>query len=307
LERGGSRKPLKKANPLARLLDDLRSRRTIDREAAVARLRVLGSRAVPHLAALIESTPDAQTRRAALQALDGIDDPRAIDPAAAAIEDTDVDVAGAAIGVLRGWVTRESGTRVLDALTGVALDRSRDARVRLAALDALSELPRDLVQPILEHAPADSPRTVDDPGAVREWVAAHGEQAPLSELHDAVVRAHDRERADPSARRKQDWLVARGAAHAALARRGSRVALYDLRETFERTTSPLPLDFLTAITLVGDASCLEPLAQAWASSPGEAWWRERLESAAADIVHRTRLSGRSAVVKRIRSKWTGFL
>ena len=39
----------------------------------------------------------------------------------------------------------------------------------------------------------------------------------------------------------------RGALHQALALRGSRVALYDLRETIERPPAPLPSSFLAAL------------------------------------------------------------
>ena len=100
----------------------------------------------------------------------------------------------------------------------------------------------------------------------------------------------------------------RGALHLALARRGSRVALYDLRESFDAAQEPLPLDFLTAVIAIGDATCLEPMARAWAAaSAQETWWRERLADAAADIMHRTRLSGRSALVKRLRAKFPQFL
>ena len=56
------------------------------------------------------------------------------------------------------------------------------------------------------------------------------QDAPLSELHEFIVRARDAEKQDPSPRRRQEWQVTRAAAHAVLARRGSRVALYDLRE-----------------------------------------------------------------------------
>jgi hypothetical protein len=79
-----------------------------------------------------------------------------------------------------------------------------------------------------------------------------------------------------------------------------------LSRGWESATAPLPLDFLAAVTAVGDASCLEPMAHAWAAAPGETWWRERLESAAETIVHRTRLSGRSALLKRVRTRWPGF-
>ena len=213
----------------------------------------------------------------------------------------------AAIAVLRGWLTREPGTRALEALTAVAVDPAQEARTRRAALDALSDLPQDLVQPILDQQPAIPPVAVDDPAAARQWVSARGGQAPLSELHDALVRMREREAGERSESRKQEWLAARGAAHAALAARRSRIALYDLKEAFDTARRPLPLDFLTAIAAIGDASCLEPLARAWAASPQDAWWRQQVAAAAADIVDRTRLSGRSAVMKRLRAKWAGFI
>ncbi len=252
------------------------------------------------------SPPSA--RAAALKALEGIDDPRAVDLALGALADADAEVAGSAIGVLRSWVTREDGTRVMDALTAIALDTKRPPPLRRGALAALSDLPRDLIQPVRDQAASSlGTDTPADPASAREWLAEH-QDAPLSELHEFIVRARDAGKQDPSARRRQEWLAARAAAHAVLARRGSRVALYDLREAFDASAGPLPLDFLAAVTMVGDASCLEPMARAWAASPvEEAWWRDRLADGAADIMHRTRLSGRSNVVKRIRGKWTGFL
>lgn len=278
------------------------------REAAVARLRIIGTRALPQLDTLVRSDAPADARAAALEALEGSQEPRAADLALGALDDTDTNVAVAAIGVLRTWITREARPTVLDALTGVALDPARTDVVRLAALDALSELPRDLVQPVLQQAARDAlaAGAVDDPIAAREWLAAHPD-ASLSELHALVARIREHERREPAARVIQDWVVTRGAVHAALARRGSRVALYDLRESFDAAQSPLPLDFLTAATAVGDASCLEPLARAWAASPREAWWRTRLSEAAADILRKEKLTGRSAVAKRLRTKYPGFL
>jgi hypothetical protein len=198
---------------------------------------------------------------------------------------------------------------VLDALTSLSLDRERDATVRIAALDSLAGLPRHLVAPLIERAGIGVPAGPDteEPLALQEWLAAHGE-VPLSDLHAVIVRVRDYEQQAASAVRRQQWARVRGAAHAALARRGSKVALYDLREAFDAAREPLPLDFLGAMTAIGDATCLEPMARAWAAAdPGEGWWRERLADAAADIMHRTRLSGRSAVVKRLRAKWPGFL
>jgi hypothetical protein len=118
--------------------------------------------------------------------------------------------------------------------------------------------------------------------------------------------AREAERTSRSERQKHDWARVRGAAHVLLARRGSRLGLYDLREALGVATSPLPLDYLTAIAQVGDDSCLEPLARAWAAIGDEPWWRERLADTAGDLVRRLGLSGRHAVVKRVRVRWPAF-
>jgi hypothetical protein len=300
-----------RADEVERLIAALGSDSSVQREAAVARLRVIGARAVERLAAFLATNAPPTARAAALEALFDSDDPRTLALGLDNLAHAEADVAVAAVGVLRGWVTREPGTRVLDALTGAALDQARHARVRLAALDALSSLPRDLVQPVLQQAPpADTGDEPTDAVEAREWLATH-ERAALSEIHDFVVRAREQERVfrlKAEATKARDWVVTRAAAHALLARRGSTVALYDLREAFDAAREPLPLDFLTAVTAIGDASCLEPMARAWKAAPrSEGWWRERLADAAAEIVHRTRLSGRSAVVKRLRAKFHGFV
>ena len=294
-----------RAGEVERLVADLRDGPALRRDAAVARLRVIGARAIDKVSALLGSSQPSAARAAALKALDGVDDRRVISLALGRLADADAGVVTGAIGVLRGWVTREAS--VLDALAAFALDPARPSALRLAALDALSELPRELVEPLLPHAGTANVPTLDNPVGAREWLAAH-QGVPLSELHEFIAHAREAERQETSARRRHEWLVTRAAAHAVLARRGSRVALYDLRETFDAAQAPLPLDFLVAVTALGDASCLEPMARAWAASPAhETWWRDRLADAAAEIMHRTRLSGRSNVVKRIRAKWTGFL
>lgn len=298
-----------KGGDIERLIVDLRSNDPVKREAAAARLRVIGAPAVDRLGALIGWEINPAIRIAALTTTEGIDDPRVVPIAIQALGDPDDGVRLAAIGVLRTWIARETGTRVLEALTAIALDRQQPVGIRLASLDALSALPATIVKPILEQAPeeAGAPETFPDPTAARDWITAHAE-APLSELHDAIAIVRECERTESVARRKQEWIVARGTAHALLARRGSRVALYDLRESFDAAQEPLPLDFLTAVTAIGDATCLEPMARAWAAAPAtEKWWRERLTEAAKEIMERTRVSGRSALVKRIRSKWKGFV
>lgn len=285
-----------------RLLDRLASDHAAERDAAVARLRVIGSRAIERLTVLArQAHAPVPVRAAALRALEGADDRRATATALAVLGD-DEDVAAAAVAVLRAQV---NDVAVLEALTAVALDTARPAAVRLAAVDALSQLPRAVVQPLLKQVAVDG-AVPEDPLAAREWLERHL-RASLSTLHDFIAVARDHERREPSARRRQDWLVTRGAAHAVVARRGSSVALYDLRETFDAATAPLPLDFLTAIAAIGRADCLEPMARAWAAAPGEKWWRDRLAEAAAEIMKRDKLTGRSAVVKRVRAKYHHFL
>jgi hypothetical protein len=295
---------------LDELIADLARAEGTRRDAAVARLRVMGVRVLPHLTRLLESSaalPDA--RAAACSVLESFDDPRVIALARRALQDGDADVALAAIGVLRGWLTREDGTSALDAVSATALDKRRDGTVRLAALDALSELPPELVAPIRERAPVDGGDrpALDDPAALGAWLTGHGATAPLSALHAAVTGAREREQTDTLARRRDEWTRMRGAAHLALAHRGSRVAVYDLRESFDRARTPLPADFLAAAARVGDESCLEPMARAWAGAKGEPWWRSRLMETAADVVTRLKLTGRHATLRRVREKWPGFV
>jgi hypothetical protein len=256
---------------------------------------------------VVRADAPAAARAAALKALEGSEDPRAADLALSVLGGDDSHVAVAAIGVLRTWLTRETRPTILDALTGAALDPARTDAVRLAALDALSELPRDLVQPVLQQASRDALAlaAVEEPATAREWLADHP-AASLSELHALVTAIREHERREPSARVVQDWVVTRGAVHAALARRGSRVALYDLRESFDAAQGPLPLDFLAAVLAIGDASCLEPLARAWAASPRDEWWRSRLGEAAVEIMKREKLTGRTSAIKRLRAKYPGF-
>ena len=297
------------AGDIDRLIADLGRADGTRRDAAVARLRVMGVRALPHLSALLESAATASTRAAALSVLESFDDPRTIALALRALHDGDADVALAAVSVLRGWLTREDGTQALDGVTAAALDKKRDGAVRLAALNALSELPPDLVAPVRERAPVeggDRP-ALDDPAALGAWLAAHAATAPLSALHAAVTGAREREQADSLPRRREEWTRMRGAAHLALAHRGSRVAVYDLRESFDRAPAPLPGDFLAAAARVGDESCLEPMARAWAGATREPWWRSRLMETAADIVARLKLTGRHATLRRVRDKWPGFV
>jgi len=292
-----------------RLIADLQSSDSIRRDAAVARLRILGNRALPRLIVLVAAHESAAVRALALDAIEGLDDVRVIDVAFDALGDGDIEVVIAALGVLRRWVAEETGTRLLDAITAITVDRSRDARVRVAALAALSELPEHLVRPIRDQAPPPESAgpSLDDPVQVREWIQAYGAGATLSTLHELITRTREREQAESSSRLRSEWLQARGRAHQALAKRDSLVALYDLRETFEAATGALPQSFLSTAAAIGDASCLEPLARAWAAAGKDLDWNHQLSTTAATIMRREKLTGRSAAVKKLRANFPGFI
>jgi hypothetical protein len=99
----------------------------------------------------------------------------------------------------------------------------------------------------------------------------------------------------------------RAALHQVLADRGSRVALYDARETLERATVPLPVEFVTALATVGDRSCLDAIAGAYSRVPRSSgvkdWWHANLAAAFREIVHREKLTERHTAIKHVRSKW----
>src|SRR5688572_5092657 len=292
---------------VARLVEQLGDEQPTPRVAAGARLRVMGTRAVPALVRVADSPGPAQQRAAALSALEGTDDSRALKTAQRAVAATETSVAIAAVAVLRSWLNHERGTDALEALTVVTLDRERDGAVRLAALDALSDLPPHLVAPIRATSALETSDTPpDDPTRALAWLASRGTHASLSGIHGALGTARDAEPLATTDARRADWLRVRGAAPVLLARGGSRLALYDLREALGAATRPLPLDFLTALSAVGDDTCLEPLARAWSLASAEPWWQSRLVETAADIIGRCGITGRHAALRRLREKWPSF-
>ncbi len=318
---------------IGQLLEDLASDREVRREAAVARLTVIGPRAIERLVASLTTAPLAG-RAAALRALGAIGDARALEPALDCLDAPEATVAVAAAGAAGVFLRSPHEARVLERLTDVALDRDRDRRVRLAALLALEELPADALQPIRDqlrrdpdpilaaHAtgeplPEDTGdpvaaleaaaagRLPRDPAVVRAWLQGAAAAVPLATVHRLIGTLRDRESAELAA---ADWLAVRAAAHELLGHRGSRVALYDLRETLERAEGPLPREFMTAVAAIGDASCLEPLAGAYvrATAAGPALlgsWPGQIVDAFRTIVRRERITRRHAAIRRIETHW----
>jgi hypothetical protein len=88
---------------------------------------------LPVWLAFIDSSSTSSARALAISALDGLENPHAVEIAFAALGAADIETIVAALNVLRSWVPREAGTRLLAAITAIAVDRARDARVRVAA------------------------------------------------------------------------------------------------------------------------------------------------------------------------------
>jgi len=322
------------------LIADLGADNGVTREAAVARLTLLGARAVERLIAVAGAGGHAESQAAAWRALEAIGDARALEPALTALAAPRMApaVAAAAAGVARVHLRGPRGAAAVDRLATVVLDRTRDVTTRVAALRALQELEPATIAPILASLADDPNATIraeaglgeevsghrtgdpdavvaqsgnnglpDDPAAVRQALNLSSSSVPLPALLKVVERVREREGSEPAAVRDQ-WRLTRAAAHVALANRGSRLALYDLRESLETAKAPLPVEFLAALTLIGDASCLEAIAGAHARTKAkDAWWRDQLARVFRDIVSREKMTRRHAVLKRIEKRWPGVM
>jgi HEAT repeat protein len=337
------------ARQIETLIADLGSDHAAVREAAVARLTLVGARAVDRLLLLLDSDASSGARAAALRVLEAIADPRALDPVLDGLDAADATVACAAASAARVFLRGPRGNLAVDRLTAAAMDTARNEEVRIAALRALGDLERSTLAPLLDalrNDPSDAIKaatkltaTVDpvevltraadrglpqDPDELVEALTRAGAGLPLPLLLRVIERVREREAAEPAARRAE-WTRVRGRVHVALAARGSRIALYDLRESLEAaatTSLSLPVEFLAALSTAGDASCLEAVAAAYArsrpstSSPGRkgagdpgdnVWWRDHLADAFKTIVQRERLTRRHAVVKKIEKRWGNAL
>lgn len=213
-------------------------------------------------------------------------------------------------------------------LTAKALDAQGPDAVRLAALIALDDLGASALKPLWSALASDPSVNIrayaasvergaqeevptnrevgglDDPEKLRCELSMSRSSATLPELQQLITRIREREDSESGAERDA-WTRARGAAHVALAKRGSRIALYDLRESIERARAPLPVEFMAALSLAGDATCLDAIgaAHAYAEGPENEWWRDHLTGAFHAIVQREKLTGRHAAMKKVRKRW----
>ena len=285
------------------------------REAAIARLTILGTRVVPQLIAEFSRTDDRDRQVAVLRVLEATADERTLPLAETAVA-AGGDVAVAAIAVLRELLTRtvrSADVKALDLLLSSARDATRDRRLRAAAREALDAAPQDVrealgalgtsedqAEALWQDALGD--HLPDDARQLRDAIGTHAEKAPLADLRRLIERMVERERAQTKASAITEWRAARGALHQALALRGSRVALYDLREAFAQASGALPSSFLGAVTLIGDESCVEPLASAYANAGADARWQLQVAQAFREVVKRERITKRHSALRRALGK-----
>lgn len=321
------------------LIDDLCGADPVARETAGARLSVIGERAVPHLVKAFARTASAAARAAILKVCEACRDSRGLELALDIVDDAAADpkVLHAAIAVLGAHLDGGDGARALDALSALALEPEHGDATRLQAADLIAhalpavvtplrtQLAKDSSPAVRQWAAAGAARTVPaaDPRAALEALAAGGAfdpvllkalvadgaaDMPLPTLHKVVEQVRLREARLPAEADRLEWMRVRGAVHFALAIRGSRVAAYDLRETLAAATCALPADFIAAVGLVGDASCLDAIAAALAAPPSavgdrDQRWRNDLIRAGRAIVQRERLTRRHAAVRKIAKAW----
>ena len=325
------------ASDLARLVRDLSLDDVLRRESAIARLAIIGAPAIDPAAALARRAAAPPIARvAALQTLAAIRTAKVIEVARDLIGDADDAVAAEALGCLRDWLdaAEPASTAAFDVLAAVVVDRAAPAERRRQAFASLGALPakvlkplrealaRDVALPILNRATSQArpemPSLEDllargfdgDCGDVETVVKTLGLETRLATIKRAVDAVREREKRSVDAAEQDRWRHVRGVLHHTLAERRSRIALYDLRETLDRTDGPLPVGFLAAASAVGDATCLEPIAHAWMRArKSDRWWREHLADAFRVIVRRDAITRRHETLRRILHRWpdTGVL
>jgi hypothetical protein len=323
------------AAEIEQLIGDLCAADPVARETASARLAVIGARAVPHLVAAASRTDSPAASAAILKALESSPDRRSLDLAVDLLHGTRADarVRSAALALLGAHLVGAEGPRALDELSAFALDAEQPDALRLHALDAIGRAlpgvlaplrtllsvdrshgvkawatssaaaPNPIVEPRLAVESAASGEPCD-PALLRELVPAGSADVPLPTLHRLIELARTREEAAPAAADRFEWRAVRGSVHLALARRSSRVAVYDLREAFAGDVESLPAGFVEAAALVADGTCLEPIAERLARFPAtlnraDQQWRDELLTAGRAIVDRERLTRRHAVMRKV--------
>lgn len=246
-----------------------------------------------------------------------------------------VDAVGALLDARDGRIAAAA----LDALTATLLDDARGDVVRLRAWEAIVNAPdpttsydADVLAPLrlqlqrdrspalraavgegLEDVPLLDEPSGDaqlasaaggtlppDPERLRQLLTSHGPDAPLTALHRVIERVRGHEQT-VGRDHVEAWRVVRATAHQVMASRGSRLALYDLREALGALGAHTPVGMLSALQQVGDVSALEAIAEAYAASD-DPWFRSQLVGVFRAIVSREQLTKRQAPIKKMAAR-----
>lgn len=250
-------------------LAELASTAPAARDSAIARLTLLGERAVgPLVETLRLGSPLA--RLGALKVLEQLRSPRALPALLEQLGVGEGDLAAAAAGAIAALGGAKAIAPLSKALT------HKDAEARAAAADALAKLfasgIEEALEPLVEtllDGKADERlrRTAEralsrlparELRAIRARLSEAGRSRPAPDL-EALVAALPKGAAVTVLHRALAGLVDAGAAarlHQALAERGSRIALYDLRERLDARPARLAETLLQVAARIGDASLL---------------------------------------------------
>lgn len=249
------------------LIAGLGDSRAARRDAAVARLTLLGERCVPPLIAASDS-PEAVVRAGALDALDRIRSRRALPAFLAHLADPDPRVAGRAVEAL-GRLHADGAQEAFEPLVALLLDEERPEGLRLSALEALRALPPRDLRPLLGRV-RQSPRR----RLARAAAALEGGEPPpedrepairamtIPALHRALVRLGGEGRGTVAT------ASAKAQIHLTLARLDSRIALYDLREMLEARPVRAAGDLLDAAAGIGDKTLAPTIVALVRDEPG---------------------------------------
>lgn len=202
--------------------------------------------------------------------------------------------------------TDRSGTYEADVVEPLRETLRRDASAAVRC--AMSVDGADGAEPVATAEPAGDARLdaiaagelPSDPEDLRQLLGSHGHAVPLTTLHRIIERVRSHE-ATISAGQVEAWRVARATAHLGLAARGSRLAIYDLRETLEALGAQTPVGMLSALQQVGDASVLDGVADAWQAAT-DAWFRNQLVAIFRAVVERERITKRHAAAKKLAAR-----
>jgi hypothetical protein len=265
------------------------------RDAAVARLRVIGARAVPHLVAAWKSVGRrarahgrAAGARRARRAAPRVGRPRRpLRPEPACGRPPRTPPAGCSTGL--GDRTCSTSSRRWRSIPG-----NRRA-VRVTAVAVLHDLPRRLIAPILarlaadddpavraaahaEITPDDTPQAMlaeaaagrgpSDPHLVLPGARRRGPAMPLPTLHRLVGTLRDREQRAGTPAAAHDWQQVRGATHTTCSPRAAAVSRSTTcARRSAHHTAPLPETFVRALAALGDGETLDDLAAAFSAAP----------------------------------------